>query len=189
MHAQTKLVGECALQFQITEQKANGLAVPIGIKEVWVKGNQCKTTLTTAQLVQTFLFNTQSDKATITKEIGQSHFLQTIKFPPLSKNSILAQEEISTDSTMNILGYRCKAMQLKWSDGSVYDILYTDSLNLTVNQFEQGFKNIPGLVLSYTVISSKGMRIKYQATQLDLSPLSLSLFTINSELYQAIDEK
>jgi len=33
------------------------------------------------------------------------------------------------------------------------------------------------------------MLIKYQATQLDLSPLSLSLFTINSELYQAIDEK
>jgi hypothetical protein len=90
---------------------------------------------------------------------------------------------------MNILGYRCKAMQLKWSDGSIYDILYTDALNLTVNQFELGFKNIPGLVLSYTITSAKGVRIQYQATQLDLSPLSLSLFTINNELYQAIDEK
>jgi len=69
LHAQTKQVGECALLFQITEQKANGVILPIGIKEVWVKGNQCKTTLTTAQLVQTFLFNTQLDKATITKDI------------------------------------------------------------------------------------------------------------------------
>ena len=182
-------MGECALQFQITEQKANAEALPIGIKEVWVKGNQCKTRLTTAQLVQTFLFNTQLDKATITKDIGQSHFLQTINYPPVSKNNIVTQEEIAADSTMNILGYRCKAIQLKWSDGSIYDILYTDALNLTVNQFELGFKNIPGLVLSYTITSAKGMRIKYQATQLDLSPLSLSLFTINNELYQAIDEK
>jgi hypothetical protein len=101
----------------------------------------------------------------------------------------VSKEEIATDSTMNILGYQCKALQLKWSDGSTYDILYTDSLNLTVNQFELGFKNIPGLVLSYTITSAKGMRVKYQATKLDLSPLSLSLFTINSELYQAIDEK
>ena len=182
-------MGECALQFQITAQVADGTMTAIGTKDIWVKGNQCKTTLTTAQLVQTFLFNTQSDKATITKEIGQSHFLQTIKFPPLSKNSILAQEEIATDSTMNILGYRCKALQLKWSDGSIYDILYTDSLNLTVNQFELGFKNIPGLVLSYIITSAKGVQIKYLATKLDLSPLSLSLFAINSELYQAIDEK
>ena len=163
------------------------MELPIGIKEVWVKGNQCKTTLTTPQLVQTFLFNTQLDKATIIKDIGQSHFLQTIKYPPVSKNSLLAQVAIATDT--NILGYRCKALQLKWTDGAVYDILYTDELSLTVNQFELGFKNIPGLVLSYTITSAKGMRVKYQATKLDLSPLSLSLFTINSELYQAIDEK
>jgi len=102
---------------------------------------------------------------------------------------LLAQEAIAIDTATTILGYRCKALQLKWSDGSVYDILYTDELSLTVNQFEMGFKNIPGLVLSYTITSTKGMRVKYQATQLDLSPLSFSLFTINNELYQAIDEK
>jgi hypothetical protein len=102
---------------------------------------------------------------------------------------LLAQETIPTDTATNILGYRCKALQLKWSDGSVYDILYTDELSLTVNQFELGFKNVPGLVLSYTITSAKGMRVKYQATKLDLSPLSLSLFTINNELYQAIDEE
>ena len=102
---------------------------------------------------------------------------------------MLAQETIPTDTATNILGYRCKALQLKWSDGSVYDILYTDELSLTVNQFELVFKNVPGLVLSYTITSAKGMRVKYQATKLDLSPLSLSLFIINNELYQAIDEE
>ena len=165
------------------------MVLPIGTKEVWVKGNQCKTTLTTPQLVQTFLFNTQLDKATIIKDIGQSHFLQTIKYPPSSTVSLVTQEAKVTDTATNILGYRCKALQLKWSDGSVYDILYTDELSLTVNQFELGFKNIPGLVLSYTITGAKGMCIKYQATKLDLSPLSLSIFTINNELYQSIDEK
>lgn len=165
------------------------MVLPIGMKEVWVKGNQCKTTLTTPQLVQTFLFNTQLDKATIIKDIGQSHFLQTIKYPPSSTVSLVTQEAKVTDTATNILGYRCKALQLKWSDGSVYDILYTDELSLTVNQFELGFKNIPGLVLSYTITGAKGMCIKYQATKLDLSPLSLSIFTINNELYQSIDEQ
>ena len=141
-------------------------------------------------MVQTLFFNSQSDKATITKDIGQSHFLQTIKYPPVSKISLLSQEAITTnDTAFHILGYRCKALQLKWSDESVYDILYTDELSLTVNEFELGFKNIPGLVLSYTIRGANGMRVKYQATQLDLSPLSLSLFTINNELYQSIDEQ
>jgi len=182
-------VGECALHFQINELKPNGVILPIGIKEVWVKGNQCKTTLTTPQLVQTFLFNTQLEKATIIKDIGQSHFLQTIKYPPDSKISLISKDTMATDSTSHILGYNCKAMKLKWSDGTIYDILYTNELSLTVNQFELGFKNIPGLVLSYTITSAKGMRFQYQATKLDLSPLSLSIFIINNELYQAIEEK
>jgi hypothetical protein len=182
-------VGECALQFQINAQKADGTIESIGTKDIWVKGNQCKTTLTTPQVVQTFLFNTQLDKATITKDIGQSHFLQTINYPPVSKVNLVAQELIDTNSTIHILGYRCKALQLKWSDGSIYDILYTNELSLTVNQFELAFQNIPGLVLSYTISAANGLRINYQATKLDLSPLSLSLFTINNELYQAIDEK
>jgi hypothetical protein len=160
----------------------------IGTKEVWVKGNQCKTTFTTAQIVQTLLFNTQLNKATITKDIGQSHFLQTIKYPPSSTDSLIFQEAKATDTAAYILGYRCKALKLQWSNGSVYDILYTDELSLTVNQFEVGFNNIPGLVLSYSIKGTNGMLVKYQATQLDLSPLSLSLFTINNELYQVIDE-
>jgi hypothetical protein len=57
----------------------------------------------------------------------------------------------------------------------------------SVNAFEIAFKDIPGLVFSYTIIPSKGNVIKYQATNIDLSPISLSQFNINKELYQMID--
>jgi len=80
-------------------------------------------------------------------------------------------------------------MQLKCSDGSVYAIEYTEDLSLTVNEFEWVFKDIPGLVLSYTITKANGLSFKYEATKIDLSPLSLSIFSVNKDIYQAIDEK
>ena len=180
-------MGECALQFQISQEQVDGTYAFIGTKDVLVKGSQCKTTLTTPQLVQSFLFNTQSDKAIITKEIGQSHFLQNINYPPVSRVALIASQEINSDSTFSILGYVCKQLQLQWSDGSRYDIYYTKEISLTVNTFEFAFKEVPGLVLSYTISSAAGNRIKYVANKIDVSPLSLSLFTINKDLFQTID--
>ena len=189
LRAQNKQVGECALQFQISQAQKNGTSTLIGSKEVFVKGNQCKTTLTTPQLVQSFIFNTQLDKAFILKDIGQSHFLQTIGYPPVTKLTILSTEQIPSDSLVIKLGYPCKLMQLRCSDGSVYAIEYTEDLSLTVNEFEWVFKDIPGLVLSYTITKANGLSFKYEATKIELSPLSLSIFSVNKDIYQAIDEK
>jgi len=182
-------VGECALQFQISQLQKNGNNTFIGIKDVFVKGNQCKTTLTTAQLVQSFIFNTQLDKGYVLKDIGQNHFLQTIDYPPATKLTIVSSAPIPSDSLVKRLGYSCKLMQLVCSDGSVYDIEYTEDLSLTVNQFEWVFKDVPGLVLFYTITKATGLSFKYEATKIDLSPLSLSIFTVNRDIYQAIDER
>jgi hypothetical protein len=182
--AQTKTIGECALQYQIVNLETKD---SIGTKWVYVKGDQCKTTIYTPQLVQTLFFNTQQNIATITKDIGESHFIQETTYPPNSQPTLVSMKEISIDSVIQILGYHCKQVTLKWSDGVVYQIWYTPEIITTVNNFELAFKDVAGLVLCYNVIPVTGATIQYKATGIDFSPIPLGQFNINKNLYQIIE--
>ena len=185
-NAQTKVVGECALQFSVFQLQLQD-TIPIGSKSVLVKGNQCKTVLTTPHFTQGILFNIQETKAIITKEIGAAHFLQEISYPPINVPTLLSMKQIASDTGVIILGYPCKRIELKWSDGATYDLYYTSEIIPTVNAFEYAFKEVPGLVLAYTISSEQGVVVQYYATKLDLSPLSLSEFNINTSLYQVLE--
>lgn len=184
-HAQVKVIGECALQFEILEQQGNQW-MAIGTKNVWIKGSQCKTIFTSPQLVQTLIFNTQSDNALILKEIGQNHFLQEVKYPPSITPTMLSMKAAS-DSAISILGYLCKKVQVFWSDETIYEIQYTNEMVASVNAFELAFKDIPGLVLAYTILPPKGKAVQYIASKIDLSPIALSQFNVNKDMYQIID--
>lgn len=183
-NAQTKMIGECSLQYRITQ---NEHIDTIGYKWVYVKGNQCKTVLNTRQLIQTLYFNTEITTAFITKDIGASHFLQEVVYPPLATPTLLSMKELITDSITHILGYTCKGVELKWSDGVVYQIWYTTDISATVNTFELAFKEIPGLVLAYNIIPALGVSVEYYATKIDFSPIPLSQFNINKDRYQILD--
>jgi hypothetical protein len=184
LKAQSKVIGECSIQFVITQVASLDT---IGTKWVYVKGDACKTVLTTPQLIQTLWANTQQTTATITKEIGSSHFLQEIIYPPINSPNLLSMKELVADSVVKILGYTCKGVELKWSDGITYQIWYTPEIATTVNAFELAFKEVSGLVLLYTIIPSSGNSIQYQATKIDFSPIPLSQYNINRDQYQRID--
>jgi hypothetical protein len=184
INAQTKNIGECTLQYSITKLETNDT---IGIKWVYVKGDQCKTTIVHPQLIQTLLFNTQLSTAIITKDIGASHFLQEVPYPPIGQATLISMKEIVKDSTAQILGYNCKYVEMTWSDGVVYKIWYTSDIITTVNSFEIAFKEIAGLVLSYTIIPQSGNAIQYRATSIDFSPIPLNQFNINRTQYQIIE--
>lgn len=182
--AQTKIVGECTLEFSIIKLINNDT---IGSKAVFIKGDQCKTILQTPQLKQSLYFNIQQSTATITKDIGTSHFLQVVNYPAQNQPNLISMKETMPDSTMKIAGYNCKNVELKWSDGVVYQVWYTADLAATVNTYELAFKEIQGLVLAYTIIPVTGSPIQYKANKIDLSPISLSQFNINTSIYQRID--
>ena len=182
--AQTKVIGECTIQYSITQLPTNDT---VGTKWVYIKGNQCKTVLTTPQLVQTLLFNAQDSIAVITKDIGASHFLQQVVYPPNIQPNLLSMKSLAADSIVQIVGYECKGISLQWSDGTVYKVWYATALSTTVNTFELAFKEVPGLVLSYEIVPVNGKTIKYIATKIDLSPIPINQYNINREQYQIID--
>ena len=186
-NAQTKVVGECSVQFEI-EQFQNQQWQQLGQKTIYVKGSQCKTTLITPKLHQTLIFSSVQDSGVLIKEIGDSKFLQHIIFPPKQLPTLVTMKKLYSDSTITVAGYTCNALQLVFSDQSVYEVLYTPSIIPTIPYFEIAFKDIPGLVLSYSITTNKGVPIKYTATQVDLSPITLNQFEFNSSDYQIIDK-
>ena len=184
-NAQAKVLGECTLEFNIQQQQKNEW-VAIGTKKVWIKGNQCKTVLTTSQLVQTLIFNLQEEKAIVTKELGNNKYLQEITYPPTSVANLISMKELASDTTQ-ILGYHCKKVKLEWSDGVIYEVEYIPELIPSVTTFESAFKEVQGLVLGYSIKNKNDTIIKYTATLLDLSPITLNQFQINKLEFQILD--
>jgi hypothetical protein len=185
LHAQTKVVGECAVTYDIHQVSTNGDTSLVGQKQVYIKGNGCKTILKTPELTQTLIFNTQQDTAIILKEIGLNKLLQYIKYASLNQVNLVASKKNGLTST--ILDYPCESITLTWADGTSMEVSYTNAILPTVTVYEQAFKEIPGLVLAYQLNTKSGSRIVYRATKVDLSPITLNVFEVNKESYQLIN--
>ena len=185
LNAQTKVVGECAVAYDIY-QIVKADSVIIGQKQVYIKGNSCKTILKTPELTQTRIFNTQQDSAIILKEIWLNKLLQYIQYVPLSSTSLVASKRMEEDS-ITILSYPCESITLSWADGTTMQVWYTKAIIPTVTVYEQAFKEIPGLVLAYVLKTKEGNQILYKATKVDLSPITLNVFEVNKEKYQIIN--
>ena len=183
--AQTKVVGECAITFDIQQITSNGDTSIVGQKQIFIKGNSCKTILKTPAFTQTLIFNTQQDTAIILKEIGMNKFLQYILYASMQPVNLVASKKIGITST--ILDYPCETITLSWADGNTMEVTYTTVILPTVTVYEQAFKEIPGLVLRYQLTTKEGNKILYSANKIDLSPITLNVFEVNKSNYQQIN--
>jgi hypothetical protein len=185
LQAQTKVVGECAITYDIRQIATNGDTSLVGQKQVFIKGNSCKTILTTPEITQTLIFNTQQETAIILKEIGLNRFLQYIPYASNSPANLIASKKNGLAST--ILEYPCESITLSWADGTAMEVAYTTLILPTVTVYEQALKEIPGLVMRYQLTTKLGNKILYSATKVDLSPIRLNVFEVNKENYQQIN--
>ncbi|MEI8142689.1 MAG: hypothetical protein WCG90_07475 [Chitinophagia bacterium] len=185
LQAQTKVVGECTITYDIHQISSNGDTSLVGQKQVFIKGNSCKTILTTPEIIQTLIFNTQQETAIILKEIGLNRFLQYIQYASISPVNLVASKKNGVVSS--ILEYPCESITLSWADGTSMDVTYTNVILPTVTVYEQAFKEIPGLVMRYQLTTKLGNTIIYSANKLDLSPIRLNVFEVNKEKYQRIN--
>ena len=183
--AQTKVVGECAITYDIQQITNNGDTSKVGLKQIFIKGNSCKTILKTPAFTQTLIFNTQQDTAIILKEIGLNKFLQYILYASMQPINLVASKKNGTTSTL--LDYPCETITLTWADGNTMEVTYTTLIIPTVTVYEQAFKEIPGLVMRYQLTTKEGSKILYSANKVDLSPITLNVFEVNKSIYQQIN--
>jgi hypothetical protein len=141
--------------------------------------------LTTPEITQTLIFNTQQETAIILKEIGLNRFLQYIQYASTSPANLIASKKNGLTNT--ILEYPCESITLSWADGTTMEVTYTTLILPTVTLYEQAFKEIPGLVMRYQLTTKSGNKILYNATKVDLSPIRLNVFEVNKENYQQIN--
>jgi hypothetical protein len=185
LQAQTKVVGECAISYDIHQIESNGDSSMVGQKQIFIKGNSCKTILKTPAFTQTLIFNTQQDTVIILKEIGLNKFLQYILYASMQPVNLVASKKNGTTST--ILDYPCETITLSWADGNSMEVIYTTLIVPTVTVYEQAFKEIPGLVMRYQLTTKEGNKILYTASKVDLSPITLNVFEVNKSNYQQIN--
>jgi hypothetical protein len=185
LQAQTKVVGECAITYDIHQISMKGDTSLVGQKQIFIKGNSCKTILKTPAFTQTLIFNTQQDTAIILKEIGMNKFLQYILYASMQPVNLVASKKNANTSTL--LDYPCETITLSWADGNSMEVTYTNLIIPTVTVYEQAFKEIPGLVMRYQLTSKEGSKILYNANKVDLSPITLKVFEVNKSNYQQIN--
>ena len=185
LQAQTKIVGECAITYDIHQISKTGDTSWLGQKQIFIKGNSCKTILKTPQLTQTLIFNTLQDTAIILKEIGLNKFLQYILYASMQPVNLVASKKNASTST--ILNYPCASITLTWANGTSMEVKYTTAILPTVTVYEQAFKEIPGLVLNYQLTTKEGNQILYSAIKVDLNPITLNVFEVNKNNYQQIN--
>jgi hypothetical protein len=185
LQAQTKVVGECAITYDIHQISMKGDTSLVGQKQIFIKGNSCKTILKTPAFTQTLIFNTQQDTAIILKEIGMNKFLQYILYASMQPVNLVASKKNANTSTL--LDYPCETITLSWADGNSMEVTYTNLFIPTVTVYEQAFKEIPGLVMRYQLTTKEGNKILYNANKVDLSPITLNVFEVNKSNYQQIN--
>lgn len=185
LQAQTKVVGECAITYDIHQLSMKGDTSLVGQKQIFIKGNSCKTILKTPAFTQTLIFNTQQDTAIILKEIGMNKFLQYILYASMQPVNLVASKKNANTSTL--LDYPCETITLSWADGNSMEVTYTNLFIPTVTVYEQAFKEIPGLVMRYQLTTKEGNKILYNANKVDLSPITLNVFEVNKSNYQQIN--
>ena len=185
LQAQTKVVGECAITYDIHQISMKGDTSSVGQKQIFIKGNSCKTILKTPAFTQTLIFNTQQDTAIILKEIGLNKILQYISYASMQPVNLVASKKNGTTNTL--LDYPCETITLSWADGNSMEVTYTTMIVPTVTVYEQAFKEIPGLVMRYQLTTKEGNKILYNANKVDLSPITLNVFEVNKSNYQQIN--
>ena len=79
-------------------------------------------------------------------------------------------------------------MNVLLKNGDTYILYYATAITPSVKNFEFLFRKIPGFVLEYEVQQQKGIKVKYTAVKINLSPVSASKMEIPTTGYRLLNE-
>ena len=193
LFAQQRIIAECTINYSISavdssDNETMKHALKASTKNVYIKGNESRTDLISAAYSQSVIYDKTSGNATILREFGNSKFMTRLdseKWVKENKQFDGLTVENTTEH-LSILGYDCIKALLHLKDGSTASIYFTKAIIPSVKEFEYQFKDINGLVLSYEAIGTKGEKVKYTATKVNLSPVPSNIFAIPTSGYRIL---
>ncbi len=194
LNAQQRVIAECMVTYIISVDSSTDNSLIENLKSasktVYIKGNNCRTDLTSPSFKQSIFYDKTKGSAIILREFGNNKFITKLDSTTWLKEYIEFDSMTTTitKETRKIIGYDCKKAILQLRNGKIYELYFTTTLLPSVREFEYEFKDIPGFVLSYQVQPKEGKKISYTATKMNLSPVQISKFDIPSTGYRFLEK-
>jgi GLPGLI family protein len=154
---------------------------------VYLKGALSRTDMASSLGNESTIYNAVTGEAVILKEYSSQKLMIT-----LTKDNWIAKNKnyegltftLGTETKV-INGYNCKKATAKLEDGSAITVYYTPDLTLINKDYDQTFKNLPGLAMQYE-FQSGTLKFKYVVTRLDFSPVPIIKFDFPKSGYRVM---
>jgi len=154
---------------------------------VYLKGGLSRTDMVSSLGNESTIYNSQTGDAVILKEYSSQKLMITLtkdNWVAKNKNYEGVTFTIGTETKV-IAGYNCKKATAKLEDGSIITVYYTPDLIVFNKDYDQTFKNLPGLAMQYE-FQSGTLKFKYVVTRLDFTPVPLAKFDFPKSGYRVM---
>ena len=191
---EAKLISECTVFFDVSVEGTKvdprvAKSMAGTTKVLYIKGTKSRSDLLTPGFKQTTFADSKTDSTIILRELGSTKYISYLR-ESKKKEQNKKYEGIQFNNTSEkktILGYMCKKVVAKLTNGSAYNVFYTPSITTSNKEYEYQFKDLPGLVLEYEEESEDGKtKIKYSAIKITLDPVPDAKFDLPKSGYRII---
>ena len=178
-----KTISEGTITYNISTQLDNKSSQPDPLggatNTIYLKGSLSKIETASSLGKETTIYDAKTGAGVVLKEYSGQKLMIT-----LTKENWINQNKkfegivfVNTTETKKIAGYNCTKATAKLKDGSEMTVYYDPEINIKDKDFNQKFKNLPGLAIQYEFESGK-MKFKYILASINLDPLQVSKFDI-----------
>ena len=184
-----KTISEGTISYSLSSESKSSQSDPLSgaTNTIYLKGTLSRTDMVSSLGKETTIYDAKSGTGLILKEYsGQKLMITLTKDNWINFNKKF--EGISftpTTETKTIANYNCKKSIGKLKDGSLITVFYTSDLNVNNKEYNQTFKNLPGLPVEYE-FQSGNLKFKYLLTSVDFSIVPSVKFDFPKAGYRVI---
>lgn len=186
-----KTISEGILSYNLSSQSDNKSPQtdPLSgaTNTIYLKGTLSRTDMVSSLGKETTIFDTKTGTGVILKEYSGQKLMIT-----LTKDNWVSQNKkfdgivfTSTNETKTIANYNCKKVIGKLKDGSAITVFYAPDLIINNKEYNQTFKNLPGLPVQYE-FQSGSLKFKYLLTGVDFGIIPSVKFELPKAGYRVI---
>ena len=162
-----KNISEATLSYNISIESLNdkpslSKSLEGAALNIFIKGSESRSDMINSLGTESNLYDSKTGKGYILKEYsGQKLMITLTKDNWLSKNQYFQSMKFSIDNTVqDIAGFKCKKATASIDGGQIFIVYFSMEVNTTNNDYNNAFKNLPGVPVQYEVESGK-LKFKY----------------------------
>ncbi len=154
---------------------------------IYFKGAQTKSEMVSGLGKETTIYDSRTGTGVILKDYSGQKLMITLDKEDWEKKNRKYEGinyEIS-DETVNIAGYECKKAIATLKDGNSFTVYFAPGLKVSNLNYDNPFKNLPGLAVQYEWKSGK-MMFKYTLAKINSETVPLARFEIPKSGYRVL---